>query len=189
MQFKEEIKKSQEEATERMVRKAKREKPYSFTKKGNQAQFEFNEKVVEVLEDAESIVEKVEESVQSHHPIQDNTLEKLKDSLKKGQSLLAERQKLIKLADWSDYGWGVVAEYQLDELAKDSDDEKKMMKAEKEAERKVLKKRKKAEKSVVSKRAALDDRRVQLLYQPGSSGYQFNRPVYVAARQPSIPSI
>ena len=36
-QFKE-IKKSQEEATERMVRKAKREKPYSFTKKGNQAQ-------------------------------------------------------------------------------------------------------------------------------------------------------
>ena len=101
VQFKEEIKKSQEEATERMVRKAKREKPYSFTKKGNQAQFEFNEKVVEVLEDAESIVEKVEESVQSHHPIQDNTLEKLKDSLKKGQSLLAERQKLIKLADWS----------------------------------------------------------------------------------------
>ena len=82
-----------------------------------------------------------------------------------------------------------MAEYQLDELAKDSDDEKNMMKAEKEAERKVLKKRKKAEKSVVSKRAALDDRRAQPLYQPGSSGYQFNRPAYVAARQPSIPSI
>ena len=71
--------------------------------------------MLKVLEDAESIVEKVEESVQSHHPIQDNTLEKLKDSLKKG---LAERQKLMKLADWSDYGWGVVAEYQSDELAK-----------------------------------------------------------------------
>ena len=50
--------------------------------------------MVKVLEGAESIVEKVEESVQGRHPIQDNTLEKLKDSMKKGQSLLAERQKL-----------------------------------------------------------------------------------------------
>ena len=46
---------------------------------------------MEVLKDAESIVETVEESIQNRHPIQGNTLDKLKDSLKKGQSLLEER--------------------------------------------------------------------------------------------------
>ena len=63
--------------------------------------------------------------------------------------LLAERQKLIKIADHSEYGWGVVAEYTADELADDSDDEKHLEKAEKAAERKAAKrKRKRAESSV-----------------------------------------
>ena len=63
--------------------------------------------------------------------------------------LLAERQKLIKIADRSEYGWGVVAEYTADELADDSDDEKRLEKAEKAAERKAAKrKRKRAESSV-----------------------------------------
>ena len=38
---------------------------------------------------------------------------------------------LIKIADRSDNGWGVVAEYTADELAEDSDDEKRLEKAEK----------------------------------------------------------
>ena len=40
--------------------------------------------------------------------------------------LLAERQKLIKIADCSEYGWGVVAEYTADELAEDSNDKKRL---------------------------------------------------------------
>ncbi len=64
------------------------------------------------------------------------------EAVKKGRSLLAERQKLIKIADHSEFGWGVVAEYTANELAADSDDEK----AEKAAERKAAKrKRKRAE--------------------------------------------
>ena len=39
-------------------------------------------------------------------------------------------QKLIKLADWSEYGWRTVEEYEEDDLAKDSDDEKRIGKAE-----------------------------------------------------------
>ena len=40
--------------------------------------------------------------------------------------LLHERQKLIKIADRSDRGWATVDEYVEDELAEDSDDEKRL---------------------------------------------------------------
>ena len=54
--------------------------------------------------------------------------------------------KLIKIADRSANGWGVVAEYTADELADDSEDEKRLEKAEKAAEGKVgLKKRKRVQ--------------------------------------------
>ena len=48
---------------------------------------------------------------------------------------ISERQKLIKIADRSEYGWGVVAEYQANELESCSEDEKKLEKAERAAER------------------------------------------------------
>ena len=77
------------------------------------------------------------------------------ESLKKGRAVIAERQKLIKIADRSELGWAVVNEYTADELAENSDDEKRMEKAEKAAERKAARKRKApAEKSKASKRSA-----------------------------------
>jgi hypothetical protein len=57
-------------------------------------------------------------------------------------SFLARRQKLIKLADRSESGWAVVEEYDADALADNSDDERKIEKAEKAAERKLAKRRK-----------------------------------------------
>ena len=48
--FKEEIKRDQEEAAERIVKKAKREQDYELVKKGNKHKFDFNEKVAGVLE-------------------------------------------------------------------------------------------------------------------------------------------
>ena len=41
------------------------------------------------------------------------------------------------MADRSEFGWSLIAEYDADELADDSDDEKKIEKAEKAAERKA----------------------------------------------------
>ena len=77
------------------------------------------------------------------------------ESLKKGKEAIAERQNLIKIADQSELGWAVVNEYTADELADNSDDEKRMEKAEKAAERKAARKRKApAEKSKASKRSA-----------------------------------
>ena len=58
-------------------------------------------------------------------------------ALKEGETLLAKRQRLIKIADRSSNGWSVVAEYAADELAEDSEDEKRLEKAEKAAERKA----------------------------------------------------
>ena len=61
--------------------------------------------------------------------------------MKEGNELLIKRQKLIQLADWSEYGWDLVREYECDELAEDSDDEKKIAKAEKVAEKRLAKKK------------------------------------------------
>ena len=57
-------------------------------------------------------------------------LDKVKESLDKGESLLAERQKHILLAEKSDFGWMIIQEYKKNDLADDSDDEKKIIRAE-----------------------------------------------------------
>ena len=56
--------------------------------------------------------------------------------------MIAHRQKIIRLADSSELGWRLVNEYETNPLASDSDDEKRMYKAEARANRKL-----KAEKS------------------------------------------
>ena len=50
-------------------------------------------------------------------------------ALDRGRELIAERQKLIRIADRSELGWSVVVEYTADELADDSEDEKRLEKA------------------------------------------------------------
>ena len=57
-------------------------------------------------------------------------------------AFLTHRQKLIKLADRSESGWAVVDEYDADALADNSEDERKIEKAEKAAEKKLAKRRK-----------------------------------------------
>ena len=56
-----------------------------------------------------------------------------------GTELVSERIKAVKLADKSEFGWATVNEYLSDELASDSDDEKRIYRAERRAERKVNK--------------------------------------------------
>ena len=56
-----------------------------------------------------------------------------KEELKEGISLLRERQKLIKIADKSEFGWSTINEYVDDELADNEVDAKKIKKAEKRA--------------------------------------------------------
>ena len=61
--------------------------------------------------------------------------------LDSGTEVVFKRIKVIKMADKSDFGWSTVNEYLSDELASNSDDEKRMYRAERRAERKTKERR------------------------------------------------
>ncbi|KAK3753677.1 hypothetical protein QZH41_003324 [Actinostola sp. cb2023] len=92
--------------------KSKIEKQVSQMKfKGNQCQFELNAKV-------EGILDKIkEENAGTNTPIDKLTTE--------GKKLIKKRQKLIRIADKAKDG-RVVEEYVSDELASDTEDEKRL---------------------------------------------------------------
>ena len=46
------------------------------------------------------------------------------------KDLLKNRQKIIELADQSEHGWRTVAEYETDPIASNSDDERRIYRAE-----------------------------------------------------------
>ena len=85
------------------------------------------------VEEVDSIIKKL--------PVTESNkagLESTKELLQRGMALIIRRQKHIKMADHSDNCWAVVQEYKADELADNSDDEKKIVKAERAAEKKAV---------------------------------------------------
>ena len=108
----------------REIKKLRREEPKSFKRKGNELQYKFNAKLQDSFEEAKSHLEV-------------NAIDKAKETLAEGTSLLAERQKLILLADKSDFGWKTVDEYVEHELDVDEEDGKKIRRAEERAEKAV----------------------------------------------------
>ena len=71
--------------------------------------------------------------------LKQKSYEKVKVALESGADLVSKRVKAIKLADKNEFGWATVNEYLSDELASDSDDEKRIYRAERKAERKINK--------------------------------------------------
>ena len=57
-----------------------------------------------------------------------NEPQEVRKLVSEGRRLIKRRQKLTKLADRSKDGWLVVQEYESDELASNSEDEKKIRK-------------------------------------------------------------
>ena len=92
----------------------------TFKREGNQQQFSHCEKVLNLVES-------------SLHNIDTLDVDQAKINLEEAVKTIKERQKLIRLADRSELGWGVVREYMSDTLAADSSDEKRIKKAEKAA--------------------------------------------------------
>ena len=98
-------------------------------RKGNKVQFNFNASVEESVSSACRELKKIT-------PTGDKQKEALKKAdifLDEGMKLMEKRQKHIKVADRSDYGWSMVKHYDSHPLADDSNDEKRLEKAEREA--------------------------------------------------------
>ena len=93
-QFRDEVKRGQEDAAEKAIKRVRREKPHVYKRKGNEEQASFNERVEETIVAAQVELEGTSSGA----------VEKAKKSLEQGLALLYERQKLIKLADRSEHG-------------------------------------------------------------------------------------
>ena len=150
-EFRKELREGQDKEAATAARRARQEPRFVFKKKSHE-----KSKINEIVDDAmrEAEVELPSGGSSASTPSASNIKTAL-ESLKKGREVIAERQKLIKIADWSELGWAVVNKCTADELADKLDDEKRMEKEEKAAERKATRKRKApAEKSKASKRSA-----------------------------------
>lgn len=85
------------------IKRLKRDSVPQFNEKSNEEQYKANKAVEDAVEDAQIALER-------------NDVEKTKQALDKGMDLLQERQKLILLADKSQYGWKTVLQYKHDQL-------------------------------------------------------------------------
>ena len=92
--------------------------------KGNQKQFRVNAELENILEQIQTANQKGAND------------QSITDLAKEGKKIIHKRQKLIKIADKCTDGWKVVEEYESDELASDSQDEKKLEKAKEAAGKK-----------------------------------------------------
>ena len=119
------LKRTSEDQAQEQIREIKKLK-YSetpvFKKKSNEDQYKSTNVVKKCLEEA------------SDH-LENKRLDQAKESINKGKHLLEERQKLIRLADKSPFGWKTVLEYKQHDLAADDEDEKKIYRAEARAAR------------------------------------------------------
>ena len=99
-----------------------------------------------------------------------NATSKAKSAIiEEGIALATKRMKVIKIADKSQYSWATVQEYLSDELASDSEDEKRLFRSERRAEKKVKEAKKKRSQKFQNQR-----------YQP--------YPPFNPNRRPSLPT-
>ena len=82
-----------------MVKRFKEDRTLVFRKKGNEKQFLFNDNVKDQIASAEKHLNLLKLSLEA----QKEALQKAKGELGKGLTLLAGRQKRIKLADRPEY--------------------------------------------------------------------------------------
>lgn len=109
-----------------MAKRIKSEKKHEFKHEGNRQQFTHQSDVKEALQSA-------------FDALVNSQYEQAKDVLHQGMLLVEKRSELILLAD--KYGWDFVKEYQRDEIASNSEDEKHIKKCIKQVNSSRVQKR------------------------------------------------
>lgn len=90
---------------------------YTFQGQGNENQYKHKINVLAKLREAKTHLGDPKLSIDS--------AQTAKTKIEEGIDLVKDRQKLVKLADLSELGWKVVAQYISSPIADDSDDEKR----------------------------------------------------------------
>ena len=139
--FKKQFTEENSSSVEAAVKRAKRAR-FVFQSKGNEQQFEH----------AESVLIKLESTKDA---LNVNATSKAKTAIEEGIALVTKRMKVIKIADKSQYSWATVQEYLSEELASDSEDEKRLFRSERRAEKKVNQAKKKCSEVSASEISAL----------------------------------
>ena len=171
---------SQESSSQEVVKKLNR-RAYQFQKKGNEAQFNFNSSVDDHISAAKKELKKLTPTGEQDRAI----IQNVTNHLDEGTKLIEVRQKHIRLADRSELGWAVVTAYENDELASDSDDEKRIYRAEREAERMQKRKRSGAA-NAARKRQATSGGADRVPVQAGPSTTANNQGIRPPAAKPRV---
>ena len=109
---------------ERVRKKVRSDNSLAFNSAGNKKQYNFNTEIIDILDATKRAIEL-------------RSASKGIDFIQEAQDKLKHRNKIIRIADNSSLGWTVVAEYEKNDVASDSDDDKKIGRAEDRARSKV----------------------------------------------------
>ena len=148
--LKSEVTAGQDSSSQEVVKKLNKW-TYQFKRKGNEAQYTINTTVEEYIDVTRKELGKLN-SVKEHDKA---IVKKTGKLLKEGIKTIKVRQKRIKIVDWADLGWAVIAAHEEDELASDSD-KKWIYRAKREAKWVAKRKRPGASNSA-RKKAAVGD--------------------------------
>ena len=100
---------------------------YQFRHKGNKVQHNFNSTIDESITAAKQELARLKPTEKG----QQECLKKAEAHLDEGKKALEKRQKHIMVVDRSNYGWSTVQQYNINPLAADSEDEKRLEKTRK----------------------------------------------------------
>ena len=106
--------------TDGAVKRIKSSTVPEFENKENKIRFEANNSIMEKIEEAISTIEKCK-------------IERCQEMLAEGKKIIHKQQKLLRIADREEDGWEVVKCYLSDDLASDSEGEKQLSSARREA--------------------------------------------------------
>ena len=160
--FKRDLVEERDSSVASVVKRVKRSE-VEFKSKGNKKQFEHQQQVLDCLTEAQ-------------HSLASSKYEKAKRAIEEGINLTEKRIKVIKLADRSEFGWSTVGEYLSDDLASNSEDEKRIFRSERRAERRSKQAASRRKISARGARSSFNSARSSPVRSASTSGLQLRNP-------------